>query len=137
MSVVTLTWSVIATVSLTLGAFCVLAWSLDRQKVAYLMFCAIAVATAACAPFELGMMHAGTPLEYGQWLRGYHLPTFFVVLSQMLFVYFYLGTARVGLFILIVAWRIGILIVNFAVEPNFNFLEIRTLEHFLFLGDQV
>lgn len=137
MSFVTLTWSIIATVSLTLAVFCALAWALDRQKGAYLMFCVIAIATATCAPFELGMMHASTPVEYGQWLRGYHLPIFFVVFSQMLFVYFYLGTARLWLFFIVIAWRIGILFVNFTVEPNFNFREITALQHFQFFGEEV
>lgn len=137
MSVVTLTWSIIATVSLTLAAFCVFAWLVERRKVEYLMYCLIAIATAACAPFELGMMHASTPAEYGNWLRGYHLPVFFVVLSQMLFVYFYLGTARLWLLSLIIAWRLGILAVNFSVEPNFNFLEISALNQLPFLGEPV
>lgn len=137
MSVVTLTWSIIATVSLTLAVFCVLAWALDRHKGAYLMFCAIAIATATCAPFELGMMHASTPAEYGQWLRGYHLPVFFVVLSQMLFVHFYLGTARTWLLFMVIAWRLGILVVNFTVEPNFNFEQIIALKHLAYFGEQV
>ncbi len=137
MSFVTLTWTIIATVSLTLAVFCALAWALDRRKVAYLMFCVIAIATAACAPFELGMMHASTPAEYGQWLRGYHLPIFFVVLSQMSFVYFYLGTAQRWLFFVVIAWRLGILILNFSVEPNFNFLEISALRHLPYLGEQI
>lgn len=63
MSVVTLTWSIIATVSLTLAAFCVFAWLVERRKVEYLMYCLIAIATATCAPFELGMMHASTLLN--------------------------------------------------------------------------
>jgi signal transduction histidine kinase len=137
MHAVTHVWSTIATVSLTLAVFCALAWALDRRKVSYLMFCAIAIATAACGPFELGMMHSSTPAEYGRWLRGYHLPVFFVVLSQMLFVYFYLGTARRWLLFVVIAWRFAILAVNFSVEPNFNFREISTLDQFLFLGGQV
>jgi signal transduction histidine kinase len=83
------------------------------------------------------MMHATTPAEYGQWLRGYHLPVFFVVFSQMLFVYYYLGTARLWLFFIIIAWRLAILLVNFTVEPNFNFLEISALREQTFLGEEI
>ncbi|HEU5137455.1 MAG TPA: ATP-binding protein [Steroidobacteraceae bacterium] len=137
MTAVTLTWTIVATVSLTLAAFCVFAWILERRKIAYLMFCVIALATAACAPFELGMMHASTPAEYGRWLRGYHLPIFFVVFSQLLFVYYYLGTGRLWLFVLNIVWRLAILIVNFIVEPNFNFVEISALRQLTFMGEQV
>lgn len=137
MTVVTLTWTVVATIALTLAAFCVFAWILERRKVAYLMFCFIAIATAACAPFELGMMHASTPAEFGKWLRGYHLPISFVVFSQLLFVYLYLGSARLWLFLLNISWRLGILILNFIVEPNFNFVEISALRQIDFMGQQV
>jgi len=79
---------------MTLALFCALAWLLDRRNLGYLMFCLTAVAIAACTPFELGMMHAQDPAEYGEWLRNYHLPVFLVFLGLSLFVYFYLGIAR-------------------------------------------
>src|SRR4051812_34155158 len=137
MSVIILSWSIIATVALTLALFCALAWSLERRNFAYLMFCLTAAATAACAPFELGMMHASTPAEYGDWLRGYHLPIFFVLIGQMLFVHFYLGTGRRWLLGTLIVWRAGILIANFLVTPNFHFHEIQSLRHAPFLGEQI
>jgi signal transduction histidine kinase len=137
MSNVTLLWTVIATVALTLAFFCALAWTLDRRNLAYLMFCLTAVATAACTPFELGMMHAQTPAEFGEWLRGYHLPIFFVLVGQLLFVQFYLGTGRPWLLWTIIAWRLAILVTNFMVHPNFHFHEIQLLREVQFLGEPI
>jgi signal transduction histidine kinase len=137
MSIITLTWTIIPTVALTLALFCAVAWSLQRRNLGYLMFCLIAAATAACAPFELGMMHSATPAEYGAWLQAYHLPIFLVLVGQLLFIHFYLGTGRVWLLYTIVLWRAGILVTNFLVEPNFHFHEIAALGHAWFLGEPI
>ena len=134
---VTLLWTILATVAMTLALFCALAWALERRNLGYLMFFLTAVATAACTPFELGMMHAQLPAEYGAWLRGYHLPIFFVLLGQSLFVYFYLGTARLWLLVVFLAWRLAILVTNFLVEPNFHFHSIDALRQIAYLGDQI
>lgn len=137
MDVISLLWTINATVAMTLALFCALAWWLERRSLGYLMFCLTAIATAACAPFELGMMHSDTPAEYGSWLRFYHLPIFFVLLGQILFVHFYLGTGRAWLLYTIIAWRLWILAANFLVEPNFHFHEIRALREVLFLGEPI
>lgn len=134
---VTLLWTIIATVAMTLAMFCAFAWALDRRNLGYLMFFVTAVATAACTPFELGMMHAQSPAEYGEWLRNYHLPIFFVFLGQALFVFFYLGTGRVWLLCLFISWRLAILVTNFAVEPNFHFHSIEALRQITYFGDQI
>ena len=137
MSVITLSWTIIATVAMTLALFCALAWSLERRNLGYLMYCLTAVATAACAPFELGMMHAQSPAEYGEWLQNYHLPIFFVLLGQVLFIHFYLGTGRTWALYLFIAWRLAILLSNFLVEPNFHFHEIRELQVVTYFGEPI
>ena len=137
MSVITLSWTIIATVAMTLALFCALAWSLERRNLGYLMYCLTAVATAACAPFELGMMHAQSPAEYGEWLQNYHLPIFFVLLGQVLFIHFYLGTGRTWALYLFIAWRLAILLTNFLVEPNFHFHEIRELQVVTYFGEPI
>lgn len=136
-SSITILWTINATVALTLALFCALAWAIERRNLGYLMYCLIAVATAACTPFELGMMHAQTPAEYGGWLQGYHLPIFFVLLGQMLFVHFYLGTGLRWLLLIFLAWRLAILVTNFAVEPNFHFYVIDSLRQIPYLGEQI
>src|SRR5688572_7268476 len=137
MSIVTLLWTINATVALTLALFCAVAWLMERRNVGYLMFCLIAVATAACTPFELGMMHAETATGYGAALQAYHLPIFFVLLGQVLFVYFYLGTSRLWMLCVFILWRVAILVTNFLVEPNFHFHEIRALQHIPYLGEEI
>ena len=136
-SSITILWTINATVAMTLALFCALAWGIERRNLGYLMFCLIAVATAACTPFELGMMHAQTPEEFGAWLQGYHLPIFFVLMGQMLFVHFYLGTGLRWILLIFFAWRLAILVTNFAVEPNFHFYAIDSLRQIPYLGEQI
>ena len=100
------------------------------------MLCLTALGTAACTPFEIGMMHAATGTEYGAWLRGYHVPIFLTIVGTLLFVRFYLGTGRSWLMWTIIALRALVLAVNLTVEPNFNFIEIIALDRFPFLGEQ-
>ena len=137
MSYVTLLWSINATVAVMLALMCAVAWLADRRDHAYAIFCMIAVGTAACVPFELGMMYAETPAEYGAWMRGYHVPIFFTLVGTLFFVRFYLGTGRMWLLWTIVAVRVFVVVANFAVQPNFNFREIIALDRFTFLGEQV
>ncbi len=137
MSLVTFLWSLNAALALMFAAVCALAWLVDRRDVAKLMFCVIAVATAIATPFELGMMNASTPAELGEILRWYHVPIFFTLVGQMLFVRFYLGTGRLWLLWTFIPIRVFVLVANFLVEPNFNFREISSLEHIAFLGEQV
>ena len=99
----------IATVALTLAVLCALVWVVERRNLANLAFCVIAIATAFCIPAELGMMHASSAAQYGAWLRWYHLPMFFVLIGQVLFVYYYLGRGRLWLLGLIILLRLVIL----------------------------
>lgn len=137
MSFVTLLWSTSATVAVMLGILCAVAWFADKRDLAYAMFCVTALGTAASVPFELGMMYAETPAEYGEWLRWYHLPSSTTLISTLIFVRLYLGTGRSWLLWPLVAVRVFIVAVNFAVDPNFNFREIIALDRFTFLGEQV
>lgn len=134
---VTFVWCLTAGVALLLAGVCVLTWLTDRRDHARLMFCVTAIATAAATPFELGMMQAATPSEFGELMRWYHLPIFFVVLGQLLFVRYYLGTGRLWLLWMIIPIRIFVLVANFFVTPNFNFREISSLQHVMFLGERV
>ena len=137
MNAVTVLWSISATVAVMLAMLCALAWLADRRDLAHALFCVTALATAACMPFELGMMYAQTPAEYGEWLRWYHLPIFATLVGMVLFVRFYLGAGRAWLMWTVVAGRTFVVVANFAVQPNFNFREIIALDRFAFLGEQV
>ncbi len=137
MSLVTFLWSLNAALALMFAAVCAMVWRVDRRDIAKLVFCVIALATAAATPFELGMMQANTAAELGEMLRWYHLPIFFTLIGQMLFVRFYLGTGRLWLLWTIIPIRVFVLVANFSVQPNFNFLEISSLQQIMFLGEGV
>ncbi|HEX6397116.1 MAG TPA: ATP-binding protein [Steroidobacteraceae bacterium] len=137
MKLVTFLWSLNAAMALVLAVVCALVWFADRRDIAKLTFCVTALAVAVATPFELGMMSASTPAEMGEQVRWFHVPIFFTMLGQVLFVHVYLGTGRLWLLCTIVLIRMFVLIANFLVEPNFTFLEISSLQHISFLGEQV
>jgi len=137
MSLVTVLWSMIGATAFTLGAVHGLAWLLDRRNLPSLMFCVTAVAIACFAPFDLGMMHATTPAEYGEWLRWYYLPGFFFNVGCLLFVWTYLGTGRRWLAWTVICTRAFVVIANLLVHPNFAFRAILSLRKVSFLGEHV
>ena len=137
MGITTILWTLAAGVSLTLVAACGAVWLVNRRDPASAMLCCLGIAVAACAYFELRMMHAATPAEYGALLRWYHLPIFLAMTSQILFVRFYLGTGRDWLLAVVILMRALILIVNFTLAPNFNFASITTLHQVPLFGEQV
>ena len=137
MSIVTTLWCLNAAIALTLAGVCFLFWVVERRDLTYLTFCVVAVSTAVAIPFELGMMHATTAAEYGELLRWYHVPVFFVLVGYPFFVRYYLGTGRSWLLWTIVFLRLVALAVNFLVDPNINFREITSLQQVSFLGEKV
>ena len=134
MWLITFLWSLNAAIALMLAIVCALAWFVDRRDIAKLMFGVTAIATAAATPFELGMMQAASATEFGEQLRWYHLPIFFTLLGQVLFVRYDLGTGRAWLLWTIIPIRVLVLLVNFCVRPNFNFREISSLREVAFLA---
>src|SRR5215831_12141947 len=137
MSSVTILWSTVAAAALVLAFVHSLVWVLDRRARANLTFASVAIAGIGMAWVELGMMHSQTPAEWGAWVRWYQIPNFIFIVGTMTFVRLYLGTGRPWLMWTIIALRCAILIVNFNVEPNFNFARIDSIERISFLGEQV
>lgn len=137
MSIVTTLWCMNAAIALTLAGVCLLFWVVERRDLVYLAFSAVAVATAVSIPFELGMMRATSAAEYGELLRWYHVPVFFVLVGYPFFVRYYLGTGRLWLIWTVVALRLAVLAFNFLLDPNINFREIRNLQQVSFLGEQI
>jgi signal transduction histidine kinase len=137
MGLVTVLWSMAAAAVLTMAAVCGLAWLSERRDPGRLVFLLIALGVVAGMRCEVGMMHAATTAEFGQWLRWYHPPVFCVILGYVFLVRLYLGTGRLALAWTIVALRLVILVTNFSVHPNSNWQEIDSLRHVSFLGEQV
>jgi signal transduction histidine kinase len=137
MDLVTIVWSCIGAASVTLAAVHGLAWLLDRRSPAYLLFFCLAISVACIARVDIALMHAGTPAEYGEWVRWYHLPSFAFLTTYVLFLRAYLGTGRAWLAWTIIAARSFVVIVNFLVQPNFTYQAILTLRRVSFLGEHV
>src|SRR5262249_22550047 len=137
MDVITLLWSLGSILALVLTVACALVWLIERRDRLSLILCLAGLAAAASVYLELRMMHAATPAEYGHWLRWYILSVYFALGGMLLFVHQYLGTGRLWLMCVIAVMRSLLVVVNFSVQPNFNFLEIISLAHVSLLGEQV
>jgi signal transduction histidine kinase len=137
MSLVTVLWSMGAGAAVMLAVLYGATWVLDRRLLAYFFLGVISIATAGIARCEIGMMHAGTPAEFGEWTRWYHLPVFFQMVGQMLFVACYLGAGRMWLAWAAVGMRTVLLTVNFLVHPSVFFRDLYSLGRVSFLGDTV
>lgn len=137
MDIVTVLWSLSAAASITLAVLCGLMWLGERHVFSNLMLCLLGIATATSAYIELGMMYSATVREYGEWLRWYHLPIFFGILAQVLFVHFYLGASRKWLMWAAILARVAVLATNFMVDPNVNFSSIDSLRTISILGIDV
>jgi signal transduction histidine kinase len=112
-------------------------WVLDRRGPANLAFSIVALAVAGLSIAELGMMHAASPAEYGQWVRWFHVPNFFAVVGLVVFVHLQFATGRAWLAGLVVGLRVLILVLNFLLDPNVNWSEISSLRTMSFLGEPV
>lgn len=137
MSLVTTLWSMEAAAALTLAVLYFVVWSIERRNLANLTVCFVAIAMAGLARCEVGMMHAANTVEYGEWARLAYLPVSVVLVGQMLFVYFFLGTGRRSLLWAIVALRTALLIGNFLTYPTVAWRSIAGLQHVPFLGEWV
>jgi signal transduction histidine kinase len=112
-------------------------WVLDRRGAANLAFSIVALAVAGLSITELGMMHAASPAEYGQWVRWFHVPNSLAVIGLVAFVRLQFGTGRLWLAGLVVGLRALILALNFVLDPNVNWSEISSLRTMSFLGEPV
>jgi signal transduction histidine kinase len=133
LDLVTILWSVCAAIAIVLAAICGLLWFLERRAVV-LTLCVLAIAAAASAYFELGMLRSASAAEYTGWLHWYYLSTFVFLVGQLLFVHYYLGTGRVWLLWVIVVARVLVVALNLS---NVRLFDIVSLSHVSLLGEQV
>ena len=90
-------FTAIGAASLTLAAVHGLIWLLDRQRLASLAFCAVALSVAAMASIEFALARATSADQYGQLVRWFHVPLFFFTAGLVLFVRLNFGTGRAAL----------------------------------------
>ena len=136
-SLVTTLWSMEAAAALTLAVLYGVVWTVDRRNFSHLTLCVVAVSMAVVARAEVGMMHAATAAQYGEWVRWCYLPVFFAVVGQVVFVHLYLGTGRSDLLWSIIGIRLLVLVGNFLTFPTFAWQQIGGLRHVQFLGEWV
>jgi len=137
MGLVTTLWSMQAAAALTVAVLYGVVWTIDRRNLANLTLCLVAVAMAVAARDEVGMMHAATATEYGEWARLIYLPVFFAVIGLVLFVQLFLGTGRLWLLWTIVGARVAVVVGNFLTYPTLAWREIVGLRHVPFLDERV
>jgi PAS domain S-box-containing protein len=137
MSYVTIVWSAAAAGALMLALVHGLVWAYDRRARANLAFAVAGLGLAAMTITELGMMHARTPQEFGQWLWWTQPPLFLLVCGIAVFLRLYLQAGRWQLLVTLVAARALVLLVNFFSDPNVNFERIDAIERIAFLGEEV
>jgi signal transduction histidine kinase len=137
MSLVTTLWSMEAAAALTLAVLYGVVWSIDRRNFANLTVCVVAIAMAGLARCEVGMMHAVSPAGYGEWMRLAYLPVSVVLVGQLLFVYYFLGTGRRDLLWTVIALRVVVLAGNFLSGSTLAWQSLASLQHVGFLGEWV
>jgi PAS domain S-box-containing protein len=137
MNWVTVIWSMGGGACLTLALMQVVVWWKDRGARANLIFSVMAIAVAAFAAFELALMRAVTPDQFGSTVRWMHVPVWIIIVSLVIFVRLYLRAGRRWLAWAVVGLRTLSLILNFIVSPNINYREITGLRHVSFLGESV
>jgi PAS domain S-box-containing protein len=137
MSLITITWSMMASACLTLAAINFLTWGRNREAWANLFFSPLATGTAAWTFCELWMMRAETPAEFATALKWGHLAVWVLIVSLVWFVRLYLKAGRPWLAWIVCGFRTLALVLNFLIGQNLNYREITHLQHIRFLGESV
>jgi len=137
MSLITIIWSMSASACLTLAGINFLVWCRHRAAWANLIFSLLATGTAAWTFCELWMMRAVTPVEFATVLRWGHVAVWLIIVSLVGFVYFYLKSGRPWLAWTVFGTRTLLLVVNFLVGQNLNYLQVTHLRQMRLFGESV
>jgi two-component system sensor kinase FixL len=135
MSWITIVWSMNAAACLTLAGIFFVAWCKQRESWGHLIFSCIALAAAAIAVFELQLIHAETPQEYGAILRWRYVPVWALVVSLVGFTRLYLRAGRSWLAWSACGLKTLTLILNFISTPNVHYREITALRRLSWGGE--
>lgn len=127
----------IAAACLTLGGLSLLIWARNRSALANLAFAIAAIAVAGIVPFELLLMQAETPEQFGRLQKWIHAPADTAFLAILCFVFIYLKAERLWLAWTVCALRTLTFVLNFAREPNLHYQAITSLKPVRFFGETV
>jgi len=137
MSLITIIWSMSASACLTLAGINFLVWFQNRKALPNLFFSLLTIGTAAWTFCELWMMRAETPAEFATVLKWGHVAVWLLILSLVGFVWVYLRAGRPWLAWAVCGLRTLLLVLNFLVGKNLNYLEVTRLGHMRLLGESV
>jgi two-component system, LuxR family, sensor kinase FixL len=137
MNWVTIIWSGIAAMCLTLATIHLLVWNKLRNHHASLFFSCSAAALAVVSFFELARMNTQSVEELAWLGRWQHVPQWIITLSIVGFVHTYLRAGRRWLAWLVIITRSLAVVINFIVTPNLTFKAITGLRQIPWLGEQV
>src|SRR5438552_11950739 len=124
MSWITIVWSINVGACLTLATMYLAVWCGERKSFVRLLFSCIAASAALIAAYELQLIRADTPEEYGAILRWRPLSTWVLVLSLVAFTRLYLRAGRSWMALRACGLQSLTVIVNFVFTPNLFYQEI-------------
>src|SRR5437867_1856110 len=124
MSWITVVWSINVGACLTLATMYLAVWCRERESFVHLLFSCIAASAALIAAYELQLIRADTPEEYGAILRWRPLSTWVLVLSLVAFTRLYLRAGRSWMALSACGLQTLTVIVNFVFTPNLFYQEI-------------
>ncbi|MGY1458375.1 MULTISPECIES: PAS domain S-box protein [unclassified Luteimonas] len=130
LSWINLVWPMVAAASLTLAGIHLVIWCRQRSQHANVLFALTAVSVALISMFELALMRARTPDEYGDLVRWAHVPIAVLVVGLVGFVLVHFRAGSMPLAVAACLSRIACLAPNFLSGANLNFhsiAELRTL----------
>lgn len=135
MSWITIVWSINVGACLTLATMYLAVWCRDRESFVRLLFSCIAASAALIAAYELQLIRADTPEEYGAILRWRPLSTWVLVLSLVAFTRLYLHAGRSWMALSACGLQTLTVIVNFAFTPNLYYQEITAVRQLPWGGE--
>ena len=135
MSWITVVWSINVGACLTLATMYLAVWCRDRESFVHLLFSCIAASAALIAAYELQLIRADTPEEYGAILRWRPLSTWVLVLSLVAFTRLYLHAGRSWMALSACGLQTLTVIVNFAFTPNLYYQEITAVRQLPWGGE--
>ena len=137
MSWTNVVWSINAGICLSLAGVHPLVWLRNRSNWLSLVFSSWAAAVAASALFELAMMHAQTPEQYGELVRWIHMPFGVATFAYIAFVRLYLRAGRLWLMWIMCGLNALRIVMNFASAQNVSFSTITALRQVTMWGEGV
>lgn len=137
LSSITILWSMAAAASLVVGVVHGMVWLADRKVRSELWFALAAISMSAYPFFDLALMRAGTPNEYGEAGRWALVPISLMIAAILLLLHTYFGSGRRWLLFAALASRAVAIAVNMACDHGLFFDEITAIKKVSFLGESV